>query len=188
MRHPMRPPFLKAAVAAFPFSSRTLAEDAARTLVPFVDDDIAVRLCMPMCLATLCESRRASIFLNWTKASWIPGATHGRRFYASARAALTDIFDKLRFAAFSASTNLGRFRFVVLLAGEYVVEIIEDIVASLSTLDRDDVNFVRENRPTTRRLRSKATSYWNIYYRGSHPDRSTYPALAFLHQLELWAS
>jgi hypothetical protein len=79
--------------------------------------------------------------------------------------------------------------FVVLLACEYVVEIITDIVASLPTLKRSIyAEFVRENRHLMQRLRSKATSYWNCYYRGSYPDQSTYPGFVFLHRLETWAS
>jgi len=79
--------------------------------------------------------------------------------------------------------------FVVLLAGEYVVEIVEDMVASLPTLERGIyAEFVRENRHLMRLLRTKATSYWNSYYRGSYPDRSAYPGLVFLHELEAWAS
>jgi len=79
--------------------------------------------------------------------------------------------------------------FVVLLAGEYVVEIVDDILASLPLLNVEAyIEFVRENRGVLRLLRSKATSYWDCYYRVSHPNRSTYPGLAFLHQLEVWAS
>jgi hypothetical protein len=79
--------------------------------------------------------------------------------------------------------------FVVLLAGEYVVEIIADMVASLPTLERGIyAEFVRENRHLIQRLRSKATSYWHCYYRNLYPDRSAYPGLVFLHRLETWAS
>ena len=45
---------------------------------------------------------------------------------------------------------------MVLLAGEYVVEIIADMVASLPTLERGIyAEFVRENRHLIQRLRSK---------------------------------
>ena len=78
---------------------------------------------------------------------------------------------------------------MILLAGEYVVEIIEDMVRSLSMLDRQlYVDFVRENRGLIRQLRAKATSYWDRYYRAEYRDRAAYPGLAFLHELELWAS
>jgi hypothetical protein len=79
--------------------------------------------------------------------------------------------------------------FVVLLAGEYVVEIMTDMVASLPTLECSIyAEFARENRHLIRRLRSQATSYWNCYYRGVYPDRIAYPGLVFLHRLESWAN
>ncbi|MDE2126042.1 MAG: hypothetical protein KGJ62_05580 [Armatimonadetes bacterium] len=78
---------------------------------------------------------------------------------------------------------------MVLLAGDYVVEIIDDIMASLPLLDAEAyVEFVRENRGVMRLLRRKATSYWDCYYRTAHPNRHTYPGLAFLDQLAVWAS
>lgn len=78
--------------------------------------------------------------------------------------------------------------FVVLLAGEYVVEIIYDILSSMPMLNSEAyIEFVRENRGMMRLLRSKANSYWDCYYR-TYPNRSAYPGLAFLHQLENWAS
>jgi hypothetical protein len=79
--------------------------------------------------------------------------------------------------------------FVVVLSGEYVVEIIEDIVAATPQLDRCAyAQFVRENRSTMRLLRARAQSYWDRYYRMSFPERAAYPGLAFLHRLEEWAS
>ena len=78
--------------------------------------------------------------------------------------------------------------YVALLAGEYVVEITQDIVLAMPDMDRDAyVNFVRENRPLMTNLRAKATSYWNEYYRRQYPVRTEYPGLAFLHEIERWA-
>lgn len=79
--------------------------------------------------------------------------------------------------------------FVILLTGEYVVEIINDIAAELSTLNRAVYsNFTRENRSLMRRLQSRAISYWDAYYRSNYPDRSTYPGLIVLNELARWAS
>jgi len=79
--------------------------------------------------------------------------------------------------------------FIVLLAGEYVVEIIEDMTASLPSLHQESyANFVRQNRALMHTLRARATSYWNCYYRAAFPDKRTYPGLVFLHRLEEWAS
>lgn len=77
--------------------------------------------------------------------------------------------------------------FVVLLAGEYVVEIAADMVAHLPSLERGlYAAFVRENRDLMRLLRSRATSYWDCYHRHGYPDRKTYPGLVFLDHLESW--
>ena len=79
--------------------------------------------------------------------------------------------------------------FVTLLAGEYVVEIINDMLAAIPVLDRDAyANFVQENRAIMRSLRAKATSYWDCYYRTLYPDRAKYPGLMFLHEIERWAA
>jgi len=78
--------------------------------------------------------------------------------------------------------------FVVFLVGEYVIEIVQDVHASLQTLDRGAyVNFVRENRSTMRLLRSRATSYWDCYHRRAYPDKRDYPGMVVLDQLEQWA-
>ena len=79
--------------------------------------------------------------------------------------------------------------FVVALAGEYVREIAEDIYAARGTLDRDIyVDFVRENRALTRRLRERAISYWNCHHRFVYPDLQAYPGSAFLRELERWSA
>ena len=79
--------------------------------------------------------------------------------------------------------------FILLPAGEYVVEIIADLVAALPALDRSlYADFVRENRPLLRLLRSRANSYWNCYYRRDYWDKSRYPALIFLREIESWAA
>ncbi|WP_315927900.1 hypothetical protein [Mesorhizobium sp. SP-1A] len=79
--------------------------------------------------------------------------------------------------------------FVVLLLGEYVIEIVEDIHASVGHLDRAAyADFVRQNRTAMREIRARATSYWNIYHRQIYPDRKLYPAIAVLNQLDGWAS
>jgi hypothetical protein len=79
--------------------------------------------------------------------------------------------------------------YVLLLAGEYVIEIVELMVNSLDTLDRDAyANFARENPKMMNRLKSQAISYWDCYYRRRFPDRNTYPGTRFLHEIEKWAA
>jgi hypothetical protein len=78
--------------------------------------------------------------------------------------------------------------FVLLLAGEYVVEIIDDIVSSLSLLDPVAYGaLVRENAYLMSLLEVRATSYWDCYYRHSFADRHQYPGIKLLHQLGQWA-
>jgi hypothetical protein len=79
--------------------------------------------------------------------------------------------------------------FVVLLLGEYVVEILDDIYAALPDLDASAyASFVRQNRDVMRTMRTRATSYWNAYYRHTYSSRKSYPAIAVLNQLDAWAS
>jgi hypothetical protein len=78
--------------------------------------------------------------------------------------------------------------FVVLAIGEYGVEIAENITASMGTFDRALYEaFVRENRKLMRTLRGRAISCWDRYYRQQYPDRSSYPGVALLRELERWA-
>ncbi len=77
--------------------------------------------------------------------------------------------------------------YIVLLSGEYVVEINAALVVALPVLDQPlFINFVLENRVLMRFLKAKATSYWDCYYRQQFPTKNTYPGLQFLHQLEKW--
>ncbi len=78
---------------------------------------------------------------------------------------------------------------MLLLLGEYVVEIIDDIHGALDQLDRSVYTaFVLQNRPVMRTLRARATSYWGAYHRERYPQRHSYPALAALTRLEKWAN
>jgi hypothetical protein len=79
--------------------------------------------------------------------------------------------------------------FIVLLVGEYVVEIIEDIYDALPTFDRASyANFVQENRPVMRLIRARTVSYWDRFYRREYSNRRSYPGLIVLRELEEWAS
>jgi hypothetical protein len=79
--------------------------------------------------------------------------------------------------------------YVVLLAAEYVVEIVADIQVALPSLDCSAyANFVHENYFLMRVLRARATSYWDCYYRGNYPNQNSYPGLIVLRQFEKWAS
>lgn len=79
--------------------------------------------------------------------------------------------------------------FVLMLLGEYVIEIVEDVRDALPVLDRPVyANLVRENRQTVQRLRARATSYWDAYHRQQYPEKRDYPGLQALHEMETWAA
>lgn len=79
--------------------------------------------------------------------------------------------------------------FVLMLLGEYVIEIVEDVRDALPVLDQSVyANLVRENRQTVQRLRARATSYWDAYYRRQYPQKRDYPGLHALHEMETWAA
>jgi hypothetical protein len=183
------PPFVKAAMVAFPPDAQALATGAARFLSRFIDDSYHLSsIPVIVCGKTVKIPKRIH-FLGLreenlkTQSTFLPAihclctrSTDGYQRQASLRHILT-------------LNEPWSIPFVVLLSGEYVVEIIDDMVGSLSVFNCEAyISFVRENRGLMRLLRSKAASYWNCYYRPSHSQRSNYPGLAFLHQLEVWAS
>jgi hypothetical protein len=185
----LRSQFMKAALAAFPPDRRLSATVAANLLLPFVDPNYrqsSVRLIVRgktvhipkrihfigLCDAKLGEEPAPLQVVQCLRTR----STDGYERQASLRDILL-------------LNEPWSIPFVVLLAGEYVVEIIEDILVALPALSPEAyIEFVRENRDAMRLLRSRATSYWDCYYRASYPNRSAYPGLAFLHQLEIWAS
>ncbi len=179
-------PFASTAVSAFPPSCRSIAGEGARTLATLVDDAYQQR---STCLEVLGEQ------------VWFPYRFHIPGLAASkveslslpARCLVTRSTDgHLRQQALRTilSSNFAwNVPFVVMLAGEYVVEISQEIQSSISLLDRDAyAHFARENRATMAKLRSRATSYWDCYYRTDFPERGRYPGLVVLHEIERWAS
>lgn len=183
------PNFLKAAVAAFPPDRRVSATGAAKLLLPFVDPNYRQSSVKVIVRGKTVHIPKRIHFVGLPEAkleeehALLPAVR-------SLRTRSTDGYE--RQAALRHILPLNEpwsIPFVVLLAGEYVVEIIDDILASMPMLNPEAyTEFVRENRGIMRLLRSKATSYWDCYYRTSCPNRSAYPGLAFLHQLEIWAS
>jgi hypothetical protein len=66
--------------------------------------------------------------------------------------------------------------YIVQLAGEYVVEIVEDVAAGIMSRDTSLLSaFARENPDYLATLGRRATSYWNEYHRRGYPNRSDYP-------------
>lgn len=183
------PNFLKAALAAFPPDRRLSATGAANLLLPFVDPNYrqsSVRLIVRGKTVHIPKRIR---FIGLCEAK-LEEERAPLQVVQCLRTRSTDGYERQAFLRHILFLNEPwSIPFVVLLAGEYVVEIIEDILVSLPALSPEAyIEFVRENRDTMRLLRSRATSYWDCYYRTSYRNRSPYPGLAFLHQLEIWAS
>ena len=181
-------PFKEAARRAFPFGMSCLAHEAASELSPCVDDTYRQRsepidvtgqmIAIPRRLHFVGLSAGSDRLGNLNPASrcLITRATDGHL----RQQALRSVIDHQ--SAWVAP-------FVVMLLGEYVIEIVEDIRDALPVLDQSVyANLVRENRQTVRRLRARATSYWDAYHRRQYPEKRDYPGLQALHEMETWAA
>lgn len=74
--------------------------------------------------------------------------------------------------------------YVVQLAGEYVVEIAEDVADAI--VERNPATlqpFALENPAYLATLERRVTSYWNCYYRTAYPGRHCYPGAKVLAAL-----
>ena len=183
------PTFEKAAIAAFPWEWRGFAKEAAKEISPFVDDSYRRS---SDAVSVLGRDVKIPCRIHFNGLSKTGLSAQGKTWLGVQCLCTRSTDGYLRHAALRNilfSDEPAIVPFVVMLAGEYVVEIIEDIVAASSMLDRQSyANFVRENRPVMRHLRAKAASYWDRYYRTAYPDRAVYPGLAFLHEVERWAA
>ncbi|MEH6434370.1 hypothetical protein [Massilia sp. DD77] len=66
--------------------------------------------------------------------------------------------------------------YILQLAGEYVVEIVDDIARGIASRDAGPLAaFVRENPGYMATLERRITSYWSCYHRHTYPDRKDYP-------------
>ena len=71
--------------------------------------------------------------------------------------------------------------YIVQLAGEYVIEIVEDVARWIGTRDASSLaSFARANPAWLATLARRATSYWNCYHRPAFPDRADYPGARVL--------
>ncbi|MCY1207060.1 hypothetical protein D9M72_186460 [compost metagenome] len=74
--------------------------------------------------------------------------------------------------------------FVVQLLGEYVIEIVETITASVSDASLELLcAFARENPEFMVTTRRRAASYWDCYHRGRFPTLQSYPAFVTLEAI-----
>jgi hypothetical protein len=181
-------PFKEAARRAFPFGMAALADDAASELSPFVDDTYRQRseaidvtgqmIAIPRRLHFVGLSAGSDRLGNLKPASscLVTRATDGRLRQQAVRSI---IHHQSAWVA----------PFVLMLLGEYVIEIVEDVRDALPVLDRSVyANLIRENRQTVQKLRARATSYWDAYHRPQYTLKRDYPGLQALHEMETWAA
>jgi hypothetical protein len=77
--------------------------------------------------------------------------------------------------------------FVVQLAGEYVVQIIEHMCENVDLMPLDRYRqFAADNPAFIDLTKARAISYWDCYYRREFPQFGDYPAFQFLNALGLW--
>ena len=180
-------PFKEAAHRAFPSGMTSLVNEAALELSPFVDDTYRQRseavdvtgqmIAIPRRLHFVGLSGTTDRLSNLNPASrcLITRATDGRLRHQAVRSVIEHQ------SAWVAP-------YVLMLLGEYVIEIVEEIRDSLPVLDQlVYANLVRENRQAVQTLRARATSYWAAYHRQQYPQKRDYPGLQALHEMERWA-
>ena len=130
------PPCLKAAVAAFPPATQALATGAARVLLPFVDNSFRQSSVHVVVLGKTVQIPKRIHFLGLREEDLKPST-----FWPAIQCLCTRSTDGYeRQASLRGILSLNEpwsIPFVVLLAGEYVIEIIEDMVGSFSMLDRE---------------------------------------------------
>jgi hypothetical protein len=77
--------------------------------------------------------------------------------------------------------------YMLQLAGEYVLEIVQDVADGIASRDPSALAaFARENPGYLATLARRITSYWSAYHRHLYPNRHAYPGarvLACLRQL-----
>ncbi len=75
--------------------------------------------------------------------------------------------------------------FLMILIGEYIMEILQFIHDNRSVLNPDFIrSFIRENPTFYRMLQSRVMSYWNCYYRRQYPTRDNYVGFQLLNYID----
>jgi hypothetical protein len=178
-------PFRTAAIAAFPSARQEEAIRAARLLQPLIDhtyrtgaEDFWFQG----------ERVRIPSRLHF-RPGWLVKASL-RHLPVEARCLITRSTDgHLRQAALGTLLDEDApwaIPFVANLASDYVIEIVEDIRAALSSLNNAAyVETLRSDPKAARLIRARATSYWACYYRAAYPELRTYPGIEVLNQ---WAN
>lgn len=75
--------------------------------------------------------------------------------------------------------------YIVQLAGEYVVEIADEVAADILSRDISSLaEFARQNPDYVATLERRVTSYWNEYHRRAYPSRGDYPGSKVITYLQ----
>jgi len=78
--------------------------------------------------------------------------------------------------------------FVAQLCGEYVIEILSAVEASIPSMDHAVYGaFFRENPQFFRATRDRMISYWDCYYRSRYQRASDYVGFRLFDQFKNWA-
>lgn len=180
--------FLAVAAAAFPPDCEALARHAALALSAGVDHDYRVDAIDVVVKGALVHIPRRLHYLDPSDASSRHSPELGNMMHCL-RTRSTDGYQRqVALRQILPLNERWTVPFVVLLAGEYVVEIIDDIVDALSVLDPAAYGaFSRENSGLMMLLEARASSYWDCYYRHAFRDRRRYPGIRILNQLKVWA-
>lgn len=174
---------------AFPSSLRAAATDTARHLRPHVDQNYRARHIELVSCGQSAEIPLRISFVDLDATDFDDTTVMGTMACCLLTRSTDGHLRQKALQRISHSQQCWTIPFVVLLSGEYVVEIANDLLAALPDLPVEPYkDFVLRNRPLMRTLRARATSYWDVYYRAQYPDRLNYPGLAFVHALEALAS
>jgi len=74
--------------------------------------------------------------------------------------------------------------YIVQLAGEYVIEIVDDVARWSETQEASPLAaFARANPAYLATLARRVTSYWNCCHRRAYPDRTDYPGTRVLARI-----
>jgi len=74
--------------------------------------------------------------------------------------------------------------YILLLASEYVVEIITYIYENFDKYEVLAVKFIQDNNNFYTYFKSRVVSYWNEYYRNQYPSFSDYPGYKIIQKIE----
>lgn len=76
--------------------------------------------------------------------------------------------------------------YIVQLAGEYVIEIVQDVANAIAGRNAAALQaFVVENPAYLRTLERRVTSYWSCYHRRAYPKLDSYPGAQVMAALRM---